>query len=327
MPPVFMIALGAGIVSAIVFASATTGPLPMRIALFVITPLPLYLAGLGLGWRAAAIGATSGALLLAVLTQPLPALSFLICEAAPAIALTYLAGLSRDAGPLSAPGPQVEWYPTGRMLMWAALIGVALAVMTLGIVAGDRETMLQAMKAAAQGFIRKQLPDGAGVGPLDDAELTRIASIALQALPAMSAVTWTGGHLINLWLAGRVTQASGYLARPWPDLAATWLPPRLPLLLAAGLIGTLIADGPAQTVAAALTGGLVLAYMLQGLAVVHFITRGQPWRPFALWALYAAMILLNAVVPLLITMLGLADTLRPLRATLAAGRPPPPPSS
>jgi hypothetical protein len=50
-----LIALGAGLISAVVFASATTGPLLMRMVLFLLTALPLFLAGLGLGPRAAAV--------------------------------------------------------------------------------------------------------------------------------------------------------------------------------------------------------------------------------------------------------------------------------
>ena len=33
-------------------------------------------------------------------------------------------------------------------------------------------------------------------------------------------MTWLGGFLLNLWLAGRITRMSGRLIRPWPDLAA-----------------------------------------------------------------------------------------------------------
>ncbi len=46
---VFLLALAAGIISAIVFASATTGAMLLRVVLFLLTPLSLYLAGLGLG--------------------------------------------------------------------------------------------------------------------------------------------------------------------------------------------------------------------------------------------------------------------------------------
>ena len=52
---VFLLSLAAGIISAVVFASATTGAMLFRVVLFFLTPLSLYLAGLGLGTVAAAI--------------------------------------------------------------------------------------------------------------------------------------------------------------------------------------------------------------------------------------------------------------------------------
>lgn len=312
-PKGYYLGLAAGLVSAIVFASATTGPLPLRVLLFFISPLTIYIAGLALGWRAAATGAVAGAVFMALAaTSPFAAFAFLACEALPAVALTHLAGLYRDSGPLKGPR-DVEWYPVGRIVMWAALIGAGLAAITILSVVGDRDALLASLKTAAGNFISKQMPDGAGRAPLDDAELTQIATMTLNLLPAMSAISWTAGHLLNLWLAARVTLASGYLLRPWPDLAATWLPVRLPAVLAAALVATALADGVPRFIAAALTGALFLAYLLQGLAIVHYTTRGSAWRAFVLSALYAVLILLNAVVPLLVAMLGLAETVRPMR--------------
>jgi len=64
MPYTLLIGLGAGLISAVVFASATTGPLLMRMLLFLLTPLPLFLAGLGLGPITAAIAGIAGAVAL-----------------------------------------------------------------------------------------------------------------------------------------------------------------------------------------------------------------------------------------------------------------------
>ena len=55
-----LIAVLLGLVSAVVFASATTGPMLMRYVLFLLTSLPIFLAGLGWGWRFAGVaGAAS----------------------------------------------------------------------------------------------------------------------------------------------------------------------------------------------------------------------------------------------------------------------------
>ena len=84
-----LIALGAGLISAVVFASATTGPLLMRMVLFLLTALPLFLAGLGLGPRAVAAAGFSGTLLVLVAGSPLGALVFAASQAIPAGILVY----------------------------------------------------------------------------------------------------------------------------------------------------------------------------------------------------------------------------------------------
>jgi hypothetical protein len=73
-------------------------------------------------------------------------------------------------------------------------------------------------------------------------------------------------------------------------------------------------------IAAGFAGPLFFAYVLLGLAVVHFVTRGKPWRPFALWALYAALFVINTVASVAVALLGLAEAIWPMR------RPPPPPN-
>ena len=80
----------------------------------------------------------------------------------------------------------------------------------------------------------------------------------------------------------------------------------------------LIISQPIAQLKQVITG---FAYVLMGLAVVHFITRGQPWRGFALWGLYAALLVLSTGVSLAIALLGLADGFVSIRRR--TGTPPP----
>ena len=109
MPYRLLIAVAAGLVSAVVFASATTGPLLIRMVLFLLTPLALFLAGLGLGPLAAAVAGLAGTLLVLVAGTPMGALVFAAAQAIPVAILIYLAQLNR-------PGRrQRQWYPAGRL--------------------------------------------------------------------------------------------------------------------------------------------------------------------------------------------------------------------
>jgi hypothetical protein len=302
-----LIALGAGLISAVVFASATTGPLLMRMVLFLLTALPLFLAGLGLGPRAAAVAGFSGALLVLVAGSPIGALVFAASQVIPAAILVYLVMLNRatDDG-------RTEWYPVGRIVIAAALIAGSFATLTLFLLGGDIETLRSALRGMLQTFVDNELPKMPDAPTLGPADIDEATGIALALLPAASAISTMGSLLFNLWLAGRITMASGRLQRPWPDLAAMIYPPTAPLMLAAATAAGFLAGLPGM-IAAGFAGPLLFAYVLLGLAVVHYTTRGRSWRPFALWGLYASLFIMNTIASLAIALLGLAEAIWPMR--------------
>lgn len=302
-----LIALGAGLISAVVFASATTGPLLMRMILFLLTALPLFLAGLGLGPRAAAVAGFSGALLVLVAGSPIGALVFAASQVIPAAILVYLVMLNRatDDG-------RTEWYPVGRIVIAAALIAGSFATLTLFLLGGDIETLRSALRGMLQTFVDNELPKMPDAPTLGPADIDEATGIALALLPAASAISTMGSLLFNLWLAGRITMASGRLQRPWPDLAAMVYPPTAPLMLAAATAAGFLAGLPGM-IAAGFAGPLLFSYVLLGLAVVHYTTRGRSWRPFALWGLYASLFIMNTLASLAIALLGLAEAIWPMR--------------
>jgi hypothetical protein len=313
MPYRLLIALGAGLISAVVFASATTGPLLMRMVLFLLTALPLFLAGLGLGPRAAAVAGSAGTLLVYLAGSQLAALVFAASQAIPAGILVYLAALNRTDS-----DGHTEWYPAGRIVIAAALIAGGFATLTLFLLGGDIDTLRTALREMLQTFVDNELPKMPDAPKLGPAEIDEATGIALALLPAASAISTMGSLLFNLWLAGRITMASGRLQRPWPDLAAIVYPPSAPLMLAAATALGFLAGLPGM-IAAAFAGPLLFAYVLLGLAVVHYTTRGLSWRPFALWGLYASLFIMNTIASLAIALLGLAEAIWPMRKL-----PPPP---
>jgi hypothetical protein len=72
-------------------------------------------------------------------------------------------------------------------------------------------------------------------------------------------------------------------------------------------------SGLTGLIGAGFAGPLFLAYVLLGLAVVHYITRGRSWRPFALWGLYVALFVMNTVASLAIALLGLSESIWSIR--------------
>lgn len=322
----FFIALGLGLVSAVVFISAVARPNALGILLFIVTALPLFLAALGWGWRAGLVAGIVSSSAVGLVGGPIVALSFALTQAVPAFLLGYLALLQRETEPSDGTSPAIEWYPPGGLLFWSVVVASVLTPLIL-LAQGDGEWKAK-LKSAFETQIKTTLPPVDGAPALDPKQISDLADVFVQLLPAGLAVSILITLLLNLWLAGRITLASGQLDRPWPRLDETAMPRGSSLLLLAALIVGGI-EGAPGVAGLAVSGALFIAFTLTGLAVIHFKTRGKPWRPFALAAIYAAALLvvlpgINVPVLLILTLLGVADSVFDFRG-LRLGPPGPPP--
>src|SRR5262245_51501868 len=135
----FIIGLGSGLVSALLFFSAANGGPWLGLLLFLLTPLPPLLAGLGWGWLPAAGGALAGSIVIAAVGTSFSLGAFyFLAVGLPAAAIAYLAYLSRPSD--SSPDGR-EWYPAGRLLAAMALYAGALPVLALPSLGGSFEAI------------------------------------------------------------------------------------------------------------------------------------------------------------------------------------------
>ena len=300
-----LLTIAAGLIAAVVFASATTGAMLLRFVLFFLTPLSLYLAGLGIGPLAASIAAIVATLTILALTNPVAAIVFAISAGAPAVISTQLALLGRrdDSG-----GRRSNGIRSGVLLSSPAIFGGVFAALALLLIGGDTATLAKAMRTLVETFVKTELPQIPGASPLTDVQIDEIANRALGLLPwtlaALSMIT----TLLNLWLAGRITLASGRLTRPWPDLSRFALPAGATFALLASM-ALAFANGIPGLVSGGFAGAFTMAFALVGLALAHTLTRDSPWRNFILTALYAGLILYTPVIALLLALAGLAETI------------------
>jgi hypothetical protein len=298
MVQIVLVGLGAGAAAALLFASVVSGSIA-AVFLFYLAPLPILVAALGWSHLAGLIAAASATAVNAII----PGVFF---TAVPVIAfgawwLGYLALLARPA----ANGAALEWYPVGRLVLWAAVIGTLVVAAVVPYFGADLESVRAFLRKAYERLI----PDAS------------LIDILVVAVPAAWAVFSTIVLLVNLWLAARAVGISGRLKRPWPDLAALMLPPAASGLLAVAIAGSLLPDLPG-VLAGAFAASLLMVFAIVGLAVMHAITRGMPSRPIALAGLYAATLVVGW--PLLaMALLGLADTILDVRGRLARKRGPP----
>lgn len=295
------LALAAGLISAVVFASATMGPVLLRFVLYFLTPLSLYLAGLGLGPAAAAIAAIVATMIIMLLANPLTAGAYAISTAIPAVVCTRLVLLSRT----SEDGQ--EWYPVGRVVAAAAAFGGVFTLVVLSLMGGDVEVLTKVMHGIVDTFVKSEIAGLPGAPEITEAQIDELAGTTLKSLPWVLGALATATILFNLWLGGRITLASGRLLRPWPDLASLTLPPTATFAICAATALTFL-DGMPGLYAGGFAAPFFIAFALVGLALIHTVTRGSPWRTFALAALYTGLLLFTAGVLLMLSLAGLAET-------------------
>lgn len=323
-----LIAFAAGCASALMFASVITLA-PISLLLFYLAPLPLMVAGLGWGPLTASVGGiAAGAGLGLILGMPY-LVTFVLTVALPAWWLGHLALLGRAVaapGPVPgpAPGPAVsgattvapatEWYPVGRILIWAAGFAAsttAAAMLTLG---WDSASITGTLKQ-----VLLRIAGARGVIPGDDADTVIDALVAIA--PAAAALVAISTLILNLWLAARIAAMSGRLQRPWPDLKSSALPP-MTLVALALAIALSFAGGRLAIFAQIVSASLAMAYALTGFAALHTLTLGMKTRALWLSSTYAVVLVFGWPI-LAMVGLGLADAFFGFRQRFLQRRPPP----
>jgi len=326
MTMIVLIAIAAGCASALMFASIISGAL-ISLLLLYFAPLPLMVAALGWGPLAATIGGIGAATGLGAIFGLPFCVAFVVMMALPAWWLGHLALLGRPiandvpSGNGAAPPapPAMEWYPTGRLLLWIAGFGVLSTMATLLTLGSDAATITDTLRA---GLLRILSPRVASSGD----EINQRIDAAVMIAPAAAANSAMTMLMLNFWLAGRITATSGRLHRSWPDLKNTELPPMTLAALSAA-IAFCFSGGLLAMLAQTVTAALLMTYALIGFAVLHTITLGLKGRGLWLTCAYATVVMSGGWFILAMTVLGIADAVFGFRQRFLQRRPPPLPAS
>jgi hypothetical protein len=315
MMQIFLIGIGAGISSALLFASVDSGAL-ISIPLFFLSPLPILLAALGwTHWTGliAALVASAG------LAFAFGDYFFLVSIGLPAWWLGYLAMLARPA-----PGHDgdIEWYPPDRLVLWCAVLGALVVAAAIPFFGTDRNSFQTALRTT----IEQALDPSSNVSApsqseLPRSDLRRLVDYLVFIIPPAAAMLSTTTFALNLWLAGSIVKISGRLQRSWPNILAMAFPRFAPAAAGAATLCSLLPN-LIGTMSALFAASLYMAYALLGFVVLHAITRQMTSRRFVLAGVYATVAVFGWPV-LILTLLGFAEAAFRLRARFGLKRDPP----
>ena len=317
MVQILLIGIGAGLASALLFASITSGAL-ISLVLVYLAPLPIMIAGLGWSHWSSIIAALVASISLSVTFTASSNLflGFFLSVGIPSWWLCYLALLAR---PVATPaGNTLEWYPVGRLVIWTAILSGLVIVGILLTMGTSEDAIRGTMRTSFEKIFR--LPRSQ-IEPSSLNNFNNRIDTLITAAPAAGAVSITLLNLMTFWLAARIVNVSGRLRRPWPEISAMTFPAMTPNLLAVTMVCVLLA-GLIGIISSVFAASLVTVYAVLGLAVLHAITRGMTGRGLVLSGVYVTIVFIWPVL-MLFAMLGLAEAAFNIRNRIGKRRGPP----
>ena len=322
-------ALGAGVAAALLFIVSSKGTM-MAMLLTYLAPLPIMILTLSFGSRAGLIAACVGTIAVALAARlglPLRegvgaglamfslSLAFACALAFPSWFLARLLMMSRarvdDPADALVPSrePTRDYFPLGMVVFLAAVLAAVPVIIGLLVISfqfGSYDAAVEQILAKFTPIV-KQMLSAVKDAPVEFTP-EKFARAIVNMMPAMAAGSALLMLTLNLWLAGRVTQISDRLARPWPDVAMSLRLPRLALVLLATCLLASFLDGMPGALASILASALSVAFILQGLATLHVVSRGWGIRAGLLGTIYLAVGLFFPLPLLLFLPLGVADS-------------------
>lgn len=292
-----------GLASALLYASALSG-LSIGLLVTYLSQLPLFVAGLWMGARAAAIAGSVAILAIAFFGGVTPGVLFALATATPVAFLVTLALRKR-----TWTDGRDYWYPPGNLLRAAALWCSALLVLAaigLAVFADGISAAVTAFVARIGDVVEQVTGEQVMPGAFE-----QLAGV----LPGVTAWTWMLMTTLNGLLAQQIVRRAGRNIRPTPGMNEIAVPLSWAAAFGMAVAVSYVLTGDLQFVTANLA--IILAYplLLQGLSVVH-----AALASFGAWtagyvAFYAVLIVFGWLA-LAIVALGMAEPVLKLRERL-----------
>ncbi len=296
------------LLQALFFIYPLSGNSGVLFNLFLFCPLPLYFLAILYGFRYV-IFASIPAILIVYTYGFNIAVAYALLFAAPAIYLSHFIGLNKISG---SDTKEILWYPLS--LIFSKIIMLSLILSIIGILfLGTNIVDYNNTISAIYSDVYQIRPD------LEQAiQLNNIALMSAS-LPSIIVAFWIVIFFANLWIAIKITKKIDYNVRSWDGFDEISLPKNYIYLLMVLLALAFTAQGIIKVMSITGATALLIGYSINGLSVLHNVTKNFNLRPLFLTTLYILVLLF---VPLIIpvTILGIMDYKNNLRNKIKSRR-------
>lgn len=283
MPLTPIMALSAGICSAVAVFAIVFGSF-LAFPLFYFAPLPLYLAGLGIGTKGVVTAGLTAVFTAGLIGSSFSALPFAFAYAVPAIMLCQLALRTQ---PDNQGNP--VWYPAGNLIGTLTFVGAAaLAFFAMMAIMDEGTGPLQDVVANLIGTALERM--GADM-PADSR--ANIAGTLAPFFPGMAVASWVVMHLVNAAAGQSALVRSDRNLRPKIAYSQITLPDWCSWLLVGSGIVALVVPGDWSYLGRNLVIVALVPFFLLGLAVVHTFARRVANGTLLLVAFYVLLMVLG----------------------------------
>lgn len=276
-------AFGAGVCSAVAMFSIVFGTV-LALPLFYLAPLPLYLAGFGIGVKGALM-----ALAAAVVTAGLIGGAYIAIPMALAYGVPVLMATQNALRSTPSQSGQVVWTPVGQIVGGFTAIGVA-GLFFMGLVT-MMDASIESLSGAVNTFIGDALNTMASEMPAD-ARATIVGSIAPY-FPGMAVASWIIMHVVNAAAAQSALVKSGRNIRPQSAYTDMVLPDWCSWVLVISGVIALALPGDWSYLGHNLVIVALVPFFLAGLAVVHSFARRAKSTTLLLVSFYIIILVLG----------------------------------
>lgn len=303
----WLFGLGCGLGAVLLLGIAELAPLTALLIYGV--PMGPFIAGLVVGVGPALLAAL--VFLLAALTfAPASAAILFATLALPAALLVWQAlqrpsAAARHGGAQQAKaGTQASHWTSVGALLGSLALGGAVIGLAAQIAIGSQQEEATRFLMAQMAPLTEPGPDGRA--QIEPDQLESLVTASLQAAPLGVGVIWVFVMAINGALAQAIARNLGRNLRPTPSYRRARVPDWVLYAMGGALLLGLAPDGlgRAGTIVGIL---LAMAYLMQGLAVMHVLARRTGGGRWLLIPFYILFVVVGPLMPFAVVVLGLVE--------------------